>query len=115
MDLATTANALEVANVAVPFGRTKVLDGLSFEVPRGSSLAIIGPNGAGKTVLFQALIGAIPHDGSIRWAPGTRIGYVPQKLDIERDLPVTRQDFLRDKVAVTSASRDDAECSSQSL
>ena len=105
---ATSANALEVANVSVEFGRTKVLGGLSFDVPQGSSLAIIGPNGAGKTVLFQALIGAIPHAGTIRWAPGTRIGYVPQKLDIERDLPVTGRDFLRAKAAVTGSSAHEA-------
>jgi zinc transport system ATP-binding protein len=103
-----TANALEVASVSVQFGRAKVLNGLSFAVPRGSSLAIVGPNGAGKTVLFQALVGAIPHDGSVRWAPGTRIGYVPQKLDIERDLPVTGLDFLRAKITVTGAPTEDA-------
>jgi len=107
-DRATAGNALEVANVSVQFGRTKVLDRLSFEVPRGSSLAIIGPNGSGKTVLFQALIGALPHEGTVRWAAGTRIGYVPQKLDIERDLPVTGDDFLRAKAAVTGASSRDA-------
>lgn len=103
-DPATRANVLEVADISVRFGRTKILDRLSFEVPRGTALAVIGPNGAGKTVLFQALIGAIPHEGSIRWAKGTRIGYVPQKLDIERDLPVTGDDFLRAKAAVTGAS-----------
>jgi zinc transport system ATP-binding protein len=103
-----TANVLEVENVSVRFGRTTILDHLSFDVSRGSSLAIIGPNGAGKTVLFQALIGAIPYEGSVRWAKGTRIGYVPQKLDIERDLPVTGRDFLRAKVAVSGASTGDA-------
>ncbi len=101
------ANALEVLNVSVRFGRTEILSALSFDVLRGSSLAIIGPNGAGKTVLFQALIGAIPHDGTVRWAKGTRIGYVPQKLDIERDLPVTGDDFLRAKAAVTHTTSGD--------
>ena len=107
MNASTPDNALDVANLSVRFGRVKVLDGLSFEALRGSSLAIIGPNGAGKTVLFQALIGAIAHEGSVRWAPRTRIGYVPQKLDIERDLPVTGNDFLRAKMAVTGASAGD--------
>ena len=101
-------NALEVSNLKVEFGRTKILDDLSFVVSHGASLAIIGPNGAGKTMLFQALIGAAPHAGSVRWAPGTRIGYVPQKIDIERDLPVTGDDFLRAKAAVTGAPRCDA-------
>jgi len=59
-----------------------VIEDLSFQVEPGSALAIIGPNGSGKTVLFKALIGAVPAQGSRQWAPGTAIGYVPQKLDL---------------------------------
>jgi zinc transport system ATP-binding protein len=101
-------NALEVEGLSVRLGRTEVLRNLNFSVPRGSALAVIGPNGAGKTVLFRALIGALPHGGTVRWAPGTRIGYVPQKLDIERDLPVTGRDFLRAKADVSGVSGTDA-------
>jgi len=93
-------NALEVEHLSVGFGARDVLQDLSFAVPEGSSLAIIGPNGSGKTVLFRALVGAVPHRGTVRWAHGTRIGYVPQKLDLERDLPVTGLDFLRARAAV---------------
>ena len=96
---------LEVAGLSVRFGRTVVLRDLSFAVSAGDSLAIIGPSGSGKTVLFKALIGSVPYQGVIRWAPGTRIGYVPQKLDIERDLPLTGSDFLRAKSDVTRVSR----------
>jgi zinc transport system ATP-binding protein len=98
-----TDNALEVESLTVELDGTKVVHDLTFAVPRGSALAVIGPNGAGKTVLFRALIGALPHEGQVRWAPGTRIGYVPQKLDIERDLPLTGKDFLRAKAAVSGA------------
>jgi zinc transport system ATP-binding protein len=95
-------NVLEVTNLSVSFGRTTVLKNLTFSVERGSSLAVIGPNGAGKTVLFRALIGSIPYRGSIRWAPGTRIGYVPQKLDLDRDVPITGLDFLTARAALAS-------------
>jgi zinc transport system ATP-binding protein len=98
---------LDVEHVSVSFGPARVLDDVNFQVESGSSLAIIGPNGAGKTVLFKALIGALPYQGAVRWAPGTRLGYVPQKLDIERDLPVTGVDFLRAKAAVSHASPDE--------
>jgi len=100
---------LEVDRLTVSFGANRVLDDLCFRVEEGSSLAIIGPNGAGKTVLFKALIGALSYQGTVRWAPGTRLGYVPQKLDIERDLPVTGIDLLRAKAAVLRASRSDVE------
>jgi zinc transport system ATP-binding protein len=91
---------LEVRDLSVRFGRTVILHVLSFSVERGHALAILGPNAAGKTVLFRALIGAIPYDGIIRWADGTRIGYVPQKLDLERDVPMTGVDFLRARAAL---------------
>ncbi|HYL54769.1 MAG TPA: metal ABC transporter ATP-binding protein [Gemmatimonadales bacterium] len=96
-------HALEVERLSVSFGRTTVLRDLSFAVAAGDSLAIIGPSGSGKTVLFRALIGAIPSLGTVRWAPGTRIGYVPQKLDLERDLPLSGTDFLRAKADVSKA------------
>ncbi|HSD30580.1 MAG TPA: metal ABC transporter ATP-binding protein [Gemmatimonadales bacterium] len=102
-----TPNALEVEGLGVRFGGTPALAGVSFVVPQGGTLAVIGPNGSGKTVLFKALIGAVRHEGEIRWAEGTRIGYVPQKLDIERDLPITGFDFLRAKAAVVRAREAD--------
>ncbi len=101
-------NALEVEGLLVRLGGREVLRGLSFDVPSGSALAVIGPNGAGKTVLFRVLIGVLPHGGAVRWAPGTRIGYVPQKLDVTRDLPLTGRDFLRAKADVSGASGTDA-------
>jgi ABC-type Mn2+/Zn2+ transport system ATPase subunit len=93
--------ALEVSNLVVRFDRTTVIERLSFEVPSGSALAIIGPNGAGKSVRAKALIGALKHEGDVRWEELTKIGYVPQKLDIERDLPITGRDFLYAKAAVS--------------
>lgn len=91
---------LQVSHLHVRFGSTEVLRDLTFRVERGTTLAILGPNGAGKTVLFKALIGAVPYTGSVEWATGTRIGYVPQKLDLERDLPVTGLDFLRARASL---------------
>ncbi len=101
------ATALEVQNLAVTFGRDQVLRNLSFTVEAGSTLAIIGPNGSGKTVLFRALIGTVDYAGQVRWAPDTKIGYVPQKLDIERDLPLTGLEFLRAKADVSHTSREE--------
>src|ERR1700730_4837929 len=92
--------ALEVDDLSVSFAGTGILRSLRFQVTRGSTVAIIGPNGAGKTVLLRALIGAIPFTGTIRWAPGIRFGYVPQKLDLVRDVPITGADFLHAKASL---------------
>lgn len=96
---------LQVDRLSVSFDATRVLANLSFTVSRASSLAVIGPNGAGKTVLLRALVGLIPHEGNIRWAAGTRLGYVPQKLGLERDIPMTGQDFLNARLALARGPR----------
>jgi zinc transport system ATP-binding protein len=96
-------NILEVTDLSVRFGSTAVLRHLTFSIPAGMSLAIIGPNGVGKSVLLRALLGSIPSEGAIRWASVARIGYVPQKLDIERDLPMTGSDLLRARLALARA------------
>jgi zinc transport system ATP-binding protein len=98
---------LDVRHLSVHFGRRQVLRDLSFNVERGTSLAILGPNGAGKTVLFRSLVGATPFDGTVEWAAGTRIGYVPQKLDLERDIPITGRDFLAARTALARGTRTD--------
>ena len=99
--------ALQVAHLGIRFGPLVVLDDLSFTVEAGATLAIIGPNGAGKTALIRALIGALPHAGTVTWAGGTRLGYVPQKLDIERDLPVTGAELMAAKARVAHADRSE--------
>lgn len=99
---------LEVSDLSISFGRAEVFSGLTFSVASGDALAVIGPNGAGKTQLLRALIGAVPHGGTLHWAPGVRIGYVPQKLDIGRDAPITGLEFLRARAALAGQQLTDA-------
>ena len=99
-----TNTILEVDRLMIRFGQAAILKDVSFRVMRGESVAVIGPNGSGKTVLFRALIGAIPSEGVLRWAPGIRFGYVPQKVDLARDLPITGVDFLRARAAFTRSA-----------
>jgi zinc transport system ATP-binding protein len=98
--------ALAVDQLSVSFDGAAVLRDVSFSLSTGSILAVIGPNGSGKTVLFRSLIGMIPYDGVVRWAPGTRLGYVPQKLDLDRDLPLTALDFLLARASVGKIPRE---------
>jgi zinc transport system ATP-binding protein len=88
---------LTVTGLKVEFDNHIILDDISFEVTRDDTLAIIGPNGAGKSVLFRALLGLIPYVGKIDWANDARIGYVPQKLSIGKDIPLTVNEFLHFK------------------
>jgi len=85
---------LSVDNLAVSFDNQNVLKDISFSVEKGEVLAIVGPNGSGKSVLFRALLGLIPYSGTVAWNKNLKISYVPQKLSIERDLPLNVEEFL---------------------
>jgi ABC-type multidrug transport system ATPase subunit len=49
------APAITVDSLVVRYGETVALDGVSFDVPRGSVVGVLGPNGAGKTTLIRVL------------------------------------------------------------
>jgi len=58
---------------------------VSFSVPRGGRLLLTGPNGAGKSTLLAILAGELASDaGSLRRAPGQRVGYLPQEVTFDR-------------------------------
>ena len=92
-----TNRLLSVTNLSVSFGNREVIHDLGFEVQEGDCVAIIGPNGAGKTVLLKALLRLIPYRGEIRWSAGARLGYVPQKIAADRQLPLSAKDLLAAK------------------
>jgi ABC-2 type transport system ATP-binding protein len=48
---------LEVKNLSKNFGTTKVVENISFAVPRGKVIGLLGPNGAGKTTTIHMLLG----------------------------------------------------------
>ena len=84
---------LKVSNLTVELPNQIVLENVSFELEIGKTLAIIGPNGAGKTMLFRALLNLIPFRGKIQWAPGVKVGYVPQYLSAS-DIPISVREFM---------------------
>lgn len=88
---------LKVEKLNVSFGGHHILKDLSFEVERDSTVAVLGANGAGKTVLFKSLLGIIPFEGNVKWSDGIRLGYVPQKLFVSGDLPISVLEFLKFK------------------
>jgi branched-chain amino acid transport system ATP-binding protein len=58
---------LTLEGVQKSFGGLKVVDDVSFALPRGGRLGLIGPNGAGKTTVFNLISGVYPIDaGAIR-------------------------------------------------
>jgi len=90
-----SAPLIAARNLGVRLGGRVILDDVNVEIPAGEIVTIVGPNGSGKSTFLRALIGAIrPSTGRIERAPGLRIGYVPQKLAIDRSMPITVRRFL---------------------
>jgi len=89
---------LKISNLSVKFPNETILDNISFELKKGTTLAIVGPNGAGKTMLFRTLLNLIPYTGKIEWVGKVKIGYVPQKLSVS-DIPISVKEFLAFKHA----------------
>lgn len=85
---------LTVGNLSVEYVGRKIIEDIGFELKDDETLAIIGPNGAGKTVLVKCLLGLVPFSGQVVWSKDARVGYVPQKLYVDRDLPITVGEFL---------------------
>ena len=57
----TAKPALEVKDLRVVLGANTALEGISFALHGGDSVAVVGPNGAGKSTLFRAIAGTIEH------------------------------------------------------
>ena len=79
----------------VSYRQNPVLENVSFAIEPGEIVTVVGPNGSGKSTLIRALLGVVqPQSGTVQRQPGLHIGYVPQKLSIEANMPMTVARFL---------------------
>ncbi len=93
-------NLLTVKNLNVTLEDQSILENVNFELAQGENLAVIGPNGSGKTVLLRSLMGTVEFSGEIIWDEKTRVGYVPQKIEADRHLPITIANLLSAKAQI---------------
>ena len=86
---------IAVQDLSVSFGAASVLSHVDLSVCEGEIVTLIGPNGAGKSTLVKAVAGLLaPTSGTVWRRPGLRLGYVPQRLSIDRVVPLTVRRFL---------------------
>ena len=88
-------------SVDAPEGRTEILRDISLTIPDKKLIVLTGPNGGGKSTLLALLLGVLqPDRGTIRIFGETpekarqRIGYVPQRFQLDDAFPVTAQEVV---------------------
>src|SRR3989441_4101456 len=97
-----TMPLVSLRDLHVELGGRPVLEGVDADIQRGRITALIGMNGSGKTTLLRTLVKEVPYRGRIEFHCGhdhrqptpEHVGYVPQKLRVEANLPLTVADLL---------------------
>ena len=92
---------LELRDISVRLGGRQVLSDVRFTIRKGEFTGLIGPNGAGKTTLIRVILGLqdpsggqVLVDGAPRQRSNRSIGYVPQKIVIDSDIPLRARDVV---------------------
>ncbi|AIF82117.1 ATPase component of Mn/Zn ABC-type transporter [Candidatus Nitrososphaera evergladensis SR1] len=110
---------VELEGVSFSYGGTLVLDNITFAVEKGDLLGMIGPNGAGKTTLFSCMLGLLGgYRGTIRIfgedIKGNsrvfqRIGYIPQRKNIDSNFPATLEEIVSLGIGKSKKGKSDEE------
>lgn len=100
---------LSAENLCVHLGNTEILHDVSLSIAPREIVTILGPNGSGKSTLLRAILGILPSvGGRVVKCEGLRIGYVPQKLQIDKSMPITLRRFLSLPKRVSDAKAAEA-------
>ena len=94
-------HCIKMQDIGVTIGEQNILQHVNLHIHCGTLAAVIGKNGAGKSTLIRAILGDIPHTGTIEFKnrenghmQKMRIGYVPQSLNIEKKTPISVYDMI---------------------
>jgi len=86
---------IQASAIDMSFGGRKVLSHGEAKVAKGEIVTLIGPNGAGKTTMVRIMLGLqMPDKGTVIRCPDLRVGYMPQRLNIDPSLPIDVLRFL---------------------
>lgn len=87
---------IKAENVSHKYETNTVLQNISFQIFPKEIVTLIGPNGAGKSTLLKILLGLTkPSQGKVSRQKKLKIGFMPQKIQIDPTLPMTVERFLQ--------------------
>ncbi|MDP0561433.1 MAG: zinc ABC transporter ATP-binding protein ZnuC [Candidatus Endonucleobacter sp. (ex Gigantidas childressi)] len=90
-----TEPLISLKEISINFQERSTLNKIDLDVKQGEIVTLIGPNGAGKTTLVRIALGLQnPDSGTRSITKGLRIGYMPQKLHINKSMPLRVERFL---------------------
>lgn len=100
---ADTDPIIRLSHVSMVRDERTVLSDINLSVNHGDFVAITGPNGGGKTTLLRIILGLLrPTSGTVSVEPGTSIGYLPQKNQIDSHFPITIREVVESGLAAIS-------------
>jgi zinc/manganese transport system ATP-binding protein len=87
-------DALAVDGVSVRLGGREVLHDVRFSIKPAEFVGLIGSNGAGKTTLLRVILGLLPATAGRVRVSAAGVGYVPQKIQLDPDMPLRARDLV---------------------
>jgi zinc/manganese transport system ATP-binding protein len=93
-DAPARGDTLTVDGVSVRLGGREVLHDVRFTIKPGEFVGLIGSNGAGKTTLLRVILGLLQPSAGKVWVSAAGIGYVPQKIQLDPDMPLRARDLV---------------------
>lgn len=86
---------INIHQLCFSYGPNLILKEIDLKVFPNEYVGIIGPNGGGKTTLLKCIMGFLHADsGRITIPTSNTIGYVPQKLSIDLEFPITVKELI---------------------
>ncbi|MGO1120512.1 zinc ABC transporter ATP-binding protein ZnuC [Rhodovibrionaceae bacterium A322] len=81
---------IDIQQASVQRSGRWLIQGLDLTINPGEIVTLIGPNGSGKSTTAKLVTGVLqPDQGQVKRKAKLKIGYVPQKLNIDWTLPLT--------------------------
>ena len=93
--MSSIESIVEIKNLGVRYDDVVALEHVNLTIYDNDFLGVIGPNGGGKSTLVKAIMGIVPHSGSVEYSPTLlrhkkpHIGYLPQISSFDKSFPIS--------------------------